>query len=81
MGPMTRHHPHMPPHPHAHSLPHHPHHPLQGHAHPGLAHPTLLDGAAYPLVDGTGPDPLDMAVGLAESPTGMIKYESPLPLE
>ena len=42
----------------------------------------MLDGA-YPLVDAAPGDPLDMGMAavLGESPTGMIKYESPLPLE
>ena len=69
------------PHPqplHAHSGPHHP----QVMAH--LAHQVILDAAGFPLTDGVGPDPLELAVGVlgAEaSPAGMIKYESPLPLE
>ena len=49
-----------------------------------LAHQVILDAAGFPLTDGVGPDPLELAVGVlgAEaSPAGMIKYESPLPLE
>ncbi|PIL33357.1 transcription factor [Ganoderma sinense ZZ0214-1] len=69
---------------HAHSGAHH--HPLhlqvqvQGHAH--LAHQAILDGG-YPLPDGVGPDPLELGVlgGPGGSPAGMIRYESPLPLE
>lgn len=57
--------------------------------HPHLGHPGMMDGAyPHPLgsdggVGVVGVDPLDMdmVAGLGESPTGMIKYESPLPLE
>ena len=52
-------------------------------------HHGMLDGAyppplAHPDMDGAGQDPLELGVGvpgLEASPTGMIKYESPLPLE
>ncbi|KAH9925353.1 uncharacterized protein BXZ73DRAFT_79022 [Epithele typhae] len=56
-------------------------HPLQAH----LAHPQIMaDAGAYPphhlVMDGVGPDPLELAV-LRDSPVGMVKYGSPLPLE
>ena len=68
---------------HAHTGAHHLHHQQALLAHHSHAHThTMLDGA-YPLVDAAPGDPLDMGMAavLGESPTGMIKYESPLPLE
>ena len=64
---------------HAHSGVHHPQQVM--HLPPHLAHQAILDGG-YPLPDGVGQDPLELGVlGPGGSPTGMIKYESPLPLE
>ncbi|KAM5533665.1 hypothetical protein V8D89_012632 [Ganoderma adspersum] len=71
-----------PSHPHPQGLHAHsggPHHPLHLQAH--LGHQAILD-AGFPLPDGVGPDPLELGVlGPEGSPAGMIKYESPLPLE
>lgn len=70
--------PHQQPH-HAHSGPRHPQQVM--HLQPHLAHQAILDGG-YPLQDGVGPDPLELGVlGQEGSPGGMIRYESPLPLE
>lgn len=86
-------HPYFPPHPQAYDGDHHTQHHLHHHRRDGLAD-IIIDGhhrhqqryphpaemGQYPLVDGH-PLQLDLGVVVEGSPTGMIKFESPLELE